>query len=86
MSATYLFIKVDVLEIVIQLLGEPGSVQLLLGIVRQPFLIELPLEILECQGIVENRDITSRGRGEISSFLEGGCKRSAYRCKSGHNE
>lgn len=67
----HLLIEIYFLQILVKVLGEPGLAEVALGVVRQALLIELSLEILECQGIVEDGDITSWRRIKISAWLEG---------------
>lgn len=66
----HLLIKVYFLQILVEILGEPGLAEIAFGVVREALLIELSLEILECQGIVEDGDITSWRRIEIGAWLK----------------
>lgn len=70
LMAAHLLIEINFLQILVKVLGEPGLAEIAFGVVRQALLIELSLEILECQGIVEDGDITSWRRIEIGAWLK----------------
>ena len=64
-----LLIIVDLLQVVIEGIRKSGSDEIGLSIVGQTLLIELALKVLECQSIVQNGNIASRGRIEVHGNL-----------------
>jgi len=60
-----LLIIVDLLQVVIEGIRKTGSDEVRLSIVGQTLLIELALKVLERQSIVQDGNISSRGRVEI---------------------
>lgn len=71
MPTAHLLIKVYLLQVLVKFAREPCLAEVSLGVVRKTLLIELSLEILKCQGIVEDGDITSWGRIKVGPWLEG---------------
>ena len=68
-----LFIKVNLLEIGVEWIREAGGDKLGLGVVGEAFLVELPLQILQRQGIVEDCKKTLSA-GTPSSMIRTGRK------------
>lgn len=71
----YLFVKVDFLEVLVEISRESCGLEFILGVVGKALLVELALEVLECEGIVEDGHVASGGSVEIGSLLQRGCQR-----------
>ena len=93
-GGSYLLVSPDLLQVVVEALIEPGGGKVSLGVVLEALLVELALEILECQGIVEDINVPvgqggsplgdGAGRDSRGGEEKGGGEREV--CGEGENE
>jgi len=67
-----LFVDVDLLQVLVEGICEAGVDKLGLRVIGDAFLVDLPLEVFERQGVVEDDAIVDdRGEDDVVTLLDG---------------